>query len=159
MKLRDKDYPFKFWYQLHTCTLDPSTLLSVKKKKKPSTKTKIDSCLNSLVPHIQQTIYHGAIDRRKGETRTGRYSLSRAQYTLIETLGTTYKYGPVPELECYLNLQCCFRHKGYFRAVNNLQFRLQQLKSVVMSKQSILLLRMGFQQKSPSLIDRLSISF
>lgn len=157
MNLRTKNYPIKFWYRLHTCTVDPSKLIPSTKKRKPSPKTK--NCLSPLIPHLQQLVYRGAIDKGKGEIRTGKFQLSPEQLIFVEHLGATCTYKTITELEHLLNLQYNFNYRGYWRGVHHLQFRLQKLKSIVLEKKFILLLRVRFHQKQFSLLQQLSSSF
>lgn len=157
MYLRKKHYPDKFWYRLHSCTVDPSQLIPVPKRKPLPTKTL--TCLHPLIPHIQQLIYLGAIDERKGQIRTGKFPLSPEQYEFLERIGTTFIYSPITHLENLLNLRYDFNYKGYRRSVYHVQFRLQKLKSIVLEKKFILLLRIRFHQKQFYLLQELSVSF
>lgn len=151
MNLRKRNYPPRFWFQLHHCSIDPSSLNPRRKYGTP-TNTKIDTCLRPIIPHIQMLVYAGAIDKRKGEIRVGKYPLSSEQFTTIGRLGATHKYESVPLLEHCLNLECHFDHKGYARGIQNIQFRLQKRQPIILRQKCILLLRIRFQQKAASLL-------
>ena len=137
MNLRKRHYPSKFWFTLHNYTVNPSLLLPPKKTRAP-TKTKIDNHLSSLAPHIQKSVYNGAIDKRKGEIRTEKYPLSSQQFILLRNLGASNKYSCLSQLEHTFDLQYKFNHKGYVRSIKNIQFRLQQSKPVVVGKMKLI---------------------
>ena len=148
MNLRQKNYPQSYWYQLHTHTIGSLPSLPAKKLRKPS-KVKLNNCLTFLSPHIQKFIYSGAIDKRKGEIRSNKFPLSLEQYTVMHQLGVTKTYQSVISLESELQLEYMFRYKGYYRGIENLQFRLQKQKPIVHGKNPILILRVRFHQKAP----------
>ena len=148
MNLRKHNYPPKFWAELHKYLGDPLPPLPPRKPR-PLTKNKIDKCLEARNPRIQKLIYNGAVDKRKGEIRSGKLLLSVEQFKLIEKLGTTRSYKSVLLLEQAFDLQYSFNYKGYPRGIEHIQFRLQQQKSVIVGKKPVLLLRIRFHQKSP----------
>ena len=156
MNLRERSYSPRFWFRLHHYSFDPSTLLAT--KPKAPTNKKIDSCLKPIFPHIQMLIYAGAIDKRKGEIRAGKYPLSAEQFATIGHLGATHKYDHVPLLERCLDLEYRFDHKGYARSIHNVQFRLQKRQPAILHKKCILLLRIRFQQKTPCLLWSINLS-
>jgi hypothetical protein len=149
MNLRKRNYPPKFWLQLHKFTT-ASLLPLAKKRRRPST-IKINSCLTFLSPHVQKFIYTSAIDKRKGEIRSTKLPLSPEQFNVLNYLGLTHKYEPVVLLEQELQLKYNFMYKGYLRGVQNLQFRVQKQKPVVLGQNPILILRIRFHQKAPIL--------
>ncbi|CAF2066737.1 unnamed protein product [Rotaria magnacalcarata] len=150
MNLRKKNFPPKFWLQLHNHTIDCSQVLPPKKHRNPS-KIKVSNCLDFLSPHIQKFIYSGAIDKRKGEIRANKFPLSNEQYTVMNRLGVIHKYQSVFILQSEFQLEYNFIHKGYHRGVENIQFRLQKQKPIVDGKNPILILRVRFHQKAPIL--------
>ncbi|CAF3973406.1 unnamed protein product [Rotaria sp. Silwood1] len=148
MSLRKHNFPPQFWIQLHKYTKDPLPP-PAPRQPRPSAKNKIDKCLTSISPYVQKLIYTGAIDKRKGAIRSSKLPLNPEQFTLIQKLGATRKYEPVLLLEQALQLTYDFQYKGYLRAIEHVQFRLQQQKPVIAGKNPILLLRIRFQQKAP----------
>lgn len=151
MNLRKKNYPPRFWIEIDKYLKD-LLLPPPPRKSRPPTTAKTDHCLTSLCPHIQKLIFDGATDKRKGENRSGKLTLNSEQYSLIEKLGSTRKYKEVLLLEQALQLEYTFEYKGYIRAIEHIQFRLQQQKSVIVGKSPALLLRLRFHQKAPVLI-------
>jgi hypothetical protein len=104
-----------------------------------------------LYPHIQKLVYCGAIDRKKGEVRSGKIPINSEQFNIIQKLGTTHKYDQILLLEQILQLEYDFQYKGYHRGIRHIQFRLQKQKPVIVGKCPVLLLRIRFQQKAPVL--------
>lgn len=158
MILRNKLYPPKFWLALHRGSIDPRLLIRRRRRKYKN--TTVRQYLSSLAPHVQKFIFTGAVDRRKGETRSTKFPISPFQYSIMKTLGCSGTYECMPALEHMFELQFRFRYKGYHRAVRNVQFRLQIQRPFITKKISIHLLRVRCHQKTPILIDRLlSIEF
>ncbi|CAF1567017.1 unnamed protein product [Rotaria sordida] len=145
MNLHKYNYSPKFWIEIHKYTKDSLP------PPRPSTKINLDKCLTSLSPHVQRLIYSDAIDKRRGEIRSGKLPLNSEQFTLIQKLGATRKYEQVLLLEQALQLEYYFEHKGYIRAIEHIQFRLQQQYPIIAGKNPILLLRIHFHQKAPIL--------
>ena len=152
MNLRKRNYPPRFWAEIYKYIRDPLPPPPPSKPRRP-TKAKIDRCLTSLCPHIQKLIYNGAVDKRKGEIRSGKLPLNPQQFSLIEKFGTTRKYKEVLLLEQVLRLEYNFQHKSYARGIEHIQFRLQQQKPVIVGQSPALLLRIRFHQKVPILLD------
>ena len=150
MKLRKRNFPPKFWVQLHTHTIHPLPSLPPKRSRRPS-KIRVNNCITFLSPHVQKFIYSGAIDKRKGEIRSGKFPLSPEQFTMMSHLGLTHKYEPVALLERELKLEYNFLYKGYHRGIENVQFRLQKQRPVIPRQNSVLSLRIRFHQKAPIL--------
>ncbi|CAF1299091.1 unnamed protein product [Adineta steineri] len=146
MKLREKNFPQHYWLKLHNHIIDELPAPPLIKHRNVS-KTKINNCITSLVPHIQKFIYCGAIDKRKGEVRSTHLPLSSEQFNVLNRLEVTRKYQSIIPLEEQLQLQYDFLYKNYFRGINNIQFRLQMQKPVIVGTKSVLLLRIRFQQK------------
>ena len=151
MQLRQKIYPPNFWLRLHKWIQDPLPP-PAKKSRRPSNKN-IDICLTSLVPHIQWIVYRGSIDRKKGEIRSGKLPISGHQFNLIQRLGATKTFNQVAALEQIMKIQYNFEHKGYFRAIDHIQFRLQTQNSIISGKNLAFILRIRFHQKSPVLMN------
>ncbi|CAF4939901.1 unnamed protein product [Rotaria sp. Silwood1] len=151
MNLRKHNYPPGYWLNLHRHIqhLLPSSL---PKKSRPPTQKRLEACLLYLYPYIQKMIYCASIDRKKGHIRSGKIPISPEQFALIQKLGGTLQYGQIAVLEQILQLQYDFEYKGYHRGVQNIQFRIQKQKSVIVGKSPLLLLRLRFQQKQPVLI-------
>ena len=152
MNLRKHNYPPRFWIEIHKYIKDPLPPPPPRKPRTPKT-DKLDRCLSSLCPHIQKLIYDGAIDKRKGEIRSGKVPLNPQQFHLIEKLGATGKYKDVLLLEQVLQLEYNFQYKSYSRGIEHIQFRLQEQKPVIIGKSPALLLRIRFHQKAPVLLD------
>jgi hypothetical protein len=151
MNLRERNYPPNYWLNLHHHIQPASPFVSLKQHRKPTPK-RIDSCLLHLYPFIQKIIYSGAIDRKKGHVRSSKIPITPEQFNLIKKLGGSYQYSEIVPIEETLKFQYDFQHKGYHRGVENLQFRVQKQKAVVLGKNPLLLLRLRFQQKQPKLI-------
>lgn len=151
MNLRDRQYPVKFWFTLHTYALDPKILLPKPKPRRPSTR-QLTHGLDTLRSHLQSLIYFSSINRRKSDLRTGKYPLTSEQYSVMKKLGASHRYSNVSQLEGVLNLEYSFNYKGYVRGVSNLQFRLQTSKCAVFKNKTILFLRFRFHQKAPTLL-------
>ncbi len=150
MNLRQHDYPPMYWLKLHCHIQDPLPPPPPKRTRLP-TKNKLESCLLHLYPYIQKIVYCGAIDRRKGEVRSGKIPINPEQFNLIQRLNTTQRYGQILLLEQILQLEYDFEYKGYRRGIHHIQFRLQKQKSVIVGKSPVLLLWVRFQQKPPVL--------
>lgn len=150
MNLRQRNFPPNYWIKLHTHTIYPLPPLEAKTPRHPS-KAKVNSCVTFLSPHLQKFIYAGAIDKRKGEIRSGKFPLSPEQYTTMLKLGLTHKYEFNILLEQELKLTYRFIYKGYIRGVKNVQFHLQKQKPVIAGQNSIFILRIRFHQNAPML--------
>ncbi|CAF1500645.1 unnamed protein product [Rotaria sordida] len=150
MNLRIRNYPPKFWLQLHKHAIDLLLPPPSRKPRRPP-RNKIKNCLTSLSPHIQKFIYCGAIDKRKGEIRASKFPLTIEQFNITKSLCLTRQYQPVVLLEEELKLEYNFIHKSYVRGIQNIQFRLQTQKSIVPGQYPILLLRIRYHQKAPIL--------
>lgn len=150
MNLRQHDYPPMYWLKLHRHIQDPLPP-PPPKRTRPPTKNKLESCLLHLYPYIQKIVYCGAIDRRKGEVRSGKIPINPEQFNLIQRLGATQRYDQMLLLEHILQLEYDFHYKGYRRGIRHIQFRLQKQKSVIVGKSPVLLLWVRFQQKPPVL--------
>ena len=158
MILRNKLYPPKYWLELHRGSIDPKIL--IRRRRRKYKQNTVHQYLSSLAPHIQQFIFTGAVDRRKGEIRSTKFPISPFQYSIMKTLGCSGTYEYMPSIERLFELQVQFRYKGYHRAVRNVQFRLQIQRPLITKKISIHLLRVRCHQKIPTLIGRLlSIEF
>ncbi len=151
MNLRQRNYPPNYWLNLHNHIQPVSPFASLKQHRKPTPK-RIETCLLHLYPFIQKTIYSGAIDRKKGHVRSSKIPITPAQFNLIKNLGGSSRYDENVLIEKILKFEYDFQHKGYHRGVENLQFRVQKQKAVVLGKNPLLFLRFRFQQKHPKLI-------
>lgn len=150
MNLRERHYPPMYWLKLHCHIQDPLPLPPPRRTRLP-TKKRLESCLLHLYPYLQKFVYSGAIDRKKGEVRSGKIPINPEQFNLIQTLGGKQQYNQIPLLEQIFQFEYDFNFKGYRRGVRHIQFRLQTQKSVILGKKPVLLLRVRFQQKPPVL--------
>ena len=163
MNLRRQHYPPNYWLNLHK-HIQPSIISLPLKQKRQPTRKRLETSLSHLYPFIQKAIYSGAIDRKKGHIRSGKVPIGPEQFCLIARLGGTPQYQQLVQLEDILELRYDFEHEQYHWGVANLQFRLQEQKSVVFGRKLLLLLRFRLQQKHAVLIQwltvfRLTLSF
>ena len=133
MYLRQLQYPPNYWWNLHHHIQTVSSFAPPKKHRKPKDE-RIETCLLHLYPFIQKIIYSGAIDRKKGHVRSLKILITPQQFNLIRQIGGSSQYSEIVPIEKTLNFEYDFEHKGYYRGVQHLQFRVQKQKVVVLGK-------------------------
>ena len=151
MLLRTRAYPLQFWLHLHKYHVDPKQLIP-EKKKRTAGGFVIARHLTSVRIHLQQIVYVGAINNRKGEMRSTKIPVTSDQFNLISSLGATHRYDETIRLQQVLDLQYLFKYKGYERGIKNIQFRLQKRSCSVFTDKKLLFLRVRFHQSAPRLI-------
>ncbi|CAF1575309.1 unnamed protein product [Didymodactylos carnosus] len=155
MQLRDQSYlPSHYWRDLHYQTgpfvRSPT---AADRASAHHVHAREPEFLRTLTPHVQQTIYREAIDKRKGQNRNALYPLSPAQYRQLEAAGLRKKYAPCQFLLQTFRLRTEFRVGDYRRAAANIQFRLFEKKTNIENRKwSAPFLRMRFQQKAAEFI-------
>ena len=155
MKLREHNFPPKFWIQLHKYTKDPLPPPPPPKRRTP-TEIKLNKCVKSLSPHLQHFVFSSGVSKSKGQIKSGKIPLDCEQFSILKHLGVTHRYRSADLLERNLRLKYDFRYKDYHRGVQNMQFRVEKRKSILAKEKAILMLRFRCQQKAPVFINRLT---